>query len=244
MGAAAAADERLIPPILGLDDPAFVCTHGQLDYAAEARLISDNLLDLSHISFLHKKSLQYSDTWARQRPRVTEHERYIQSERWFKDEGYLGEDVTAENRVDTFFGMDFFVPGVLQMTTLIFPVGTADAVNGERPDAGRQPVRKWDFTSQAITPLTDKTARYFYIFGNPLHPETGIAEAPEMSMIDDAFAEDKVMIEAQQRIIDLTPDWRFVSTMADQGAVLFQRMVERLAREERTGGQNLRRGAH
>jgi phenylpropionate dioxygenase-like ring-hydroxylating dioxygenase large terminal subunit len=57
MGEASAADETLIPPAVGLDDPNFILGSGQLDYAAEARLINDNLLDLSHLSYIHASSL-------------------------------------------------------------------------------------------------------------------------------------------------------------------------------------------
>src|SRR5579862_2401714 len=93
MGDPAAAVERLIPPVVGLDqlDPDYLYGHGQLDYAAEARLIHDNLLDLSHVSFLHTGSFGMSEIWAREHPKVTEHERGVRSERWIRSEGVLGE---------------------------------------------------------------------------------------------------------------------------------------------------------
>jgi len=228
----AAADDSFIPPILGLDHPDYIFGHGQLDYDAEARFVSDNLLDLSHISYLHTESFRYGETWARERPKVTEHERSIRSERWFKSEGALGAAVAAESQVDTYFTYGVFVPGVLLMLARAYPVGTADALHGEPPNCTHGLGTDLGFTSQAITPLTDKTARYFYIFGNPRQPGDAAAREVDMSVTDKAFAEDKTMIEGQQRIIDATPHWRFISTTGDQGAVLFHRMVEKLAREE------------
>ncbi len=56
MGEAAAADESLIPAAVGLDHPDYILGYGQLDYAAEARLINDNLLDFSHLSYVHANS--------------------------------------------------------------------------------------------------------------------------------------------------------------------------------------------
>ena len=47
-----------------------------------------------------------------------------------------------------------------------------------------------------------------------------------------AFSEDKAMIEAQQRIINLTPGRRFRSTTADKGVVLYNRIIEKLVSEE------------
>ena len=39
-GDPALADEALIPPAVGFDNPDFILGRGQLDYAAEARLIT------------------------------------------------------------------------------------------------------------------------------------------------------------------------------------------------------------
>jgi vanillate O-demethylase monooxygenase subunit len=47
-----------------------------------------------------------------------------------------------------------------------------------------------------------------------------------------AFEEDRVMIEAQQRVIDGTADPRIMPTSADMGVTLFNRMVEKIVRVE------------
>jgi phenylpropionate dioxygenase-like ring-hydroxylating dioxygenase large terminal subunit len=229
MGDAAAADEGLIPPVVGMDrgHTDYVFAHGTLDYAAEGQLIFDNLLDLSHVSFLHTESFRLGETWARERPKVTEHDRGIRSERWFRNEGPNGA-VDAEELVDSYFCYDCFVPGVLLMTLRTYPVGSADALNGHPPDV-TQPART--FTSQAVTPLTDKTARYFYVVAGR---RRGAETEYDMTDYEKGFAEDKTMIEAQQRNIDVTPGWRFMPTTADRGIILFNRLVEKLWREERS----------
>src|ERR1700758_647943 len=98
MGDAAAADDSLIPAVTGMDDPDYICGHGQLDYHAEARFVSDNLLDLSHVSFLHSKSTSYtSEAWAREAPKVSEYERGVRIERWLRGERrYASVDADAE----------------------------------------------------------------------------------------------------------------------------------------------------
>jgi phenylpropionate dioxygenase-like ring-hydroxylating dioxygenase large terminal subunit len=227
MGDAAAANEALIPPIMGMNDPDYLCAHGQLDYAAEARFINENLLDLSHVSYLHTESFRMSETWAREAPTVTEHDRSIRSERWIRSEGPLG-TVDADKQVDTYFCYDFFVPGVLLMSVRTYPVGTADALNGRPPDLS---AAAETFTSQAITPLTDKTARYFYIMGRRRRGEETVYD---MAITEKAYAEDKTMVEAQQRNIDATPGWRFIATTADRGVILFNRLVEKMSREGST----------
>jgi len=44
-----------------------------------------------------------------------------------------------------------------------------------------------------------------------------------------AFAEDKAMIEAQQKVIDTTPAQDVMPTAHDRGVTLFNRLVEKLA---------------
>jgi len=228
MGDAAAADEGLIPPVVGSDHPDYRFAHGQLDYAAEARLINDNLLDLSHVSFLHAESFRVSETWAREHPRVTEHERSIRLERWIRGEGPMA-SVDTEERVDTYFCHDHFVPGVLLMAVRTYPLGTADALNRQQPDINQAAE---NFAIEAVTPLTDKTTRYFYMMGLHRRHFDEAAGDTNMAAVKKAFDEDKAMIEAQQRNIDLAPGQRFVATTADRGAVLFNRLVEKLTREE------------
>lgn len=53
MGDPAAADESLLPAMAWLDDPAWATVHGVEPLPARAGLLIDNLLDLSHETFLH-----------------------------------------------------------------------------------------------------------------------------------------------------------------------------------------------
>jgi phenylpropionate dioxygenase-like ring-hydroxylating dioxygenase large terminal subunit len=225
MGEPAAASPALIPPLLGTAEREYVTAHGQLDYEAEARLVVDNLLDLSHVSFLHEKTFRMTDTWARERPTVTERERSVHSERWIRNQGVMG-SVDTTHLVDTYFSYEVFVPGIVLMNVRTYPVGTADALKGRAPDLG--PVAE-EFTTQAVTPLSDKSARYFYIMGQR---DRGDHTGYDLTNTENAFTEDKRMIEAQQRNIDLAPERRFITTSADRGAVIFSRLVETLAGRE------------
>ena len=83
MGDPASADQKLIPPSWASMRPTSdrVYAHGQLEYAAEARLVNDNLLDLSHVSILHAKTFRMSEVWARERSKITEFEHGVRTER-------------------------------------------------------------------------------------------------------------------------------------------------------------------
>ena len=227
-GDPAQADPALIPAAVGPSDPDWVLGTGQLDYATEARLICDNLCDFAHLSYVHAASFGASETWARSRPKVTPLERGVRFERWIE-----GETRMASGRaepVDHWSAYDFMLPGVLLMGGGPFPAGTAARFDHGEPDLDLAISRT--FTSQAVTPLTDRTARYFFSWGP--HKDHGDAAMRDMLMgiAGQAFAEDKLMIEAQQRIIDATPDPVVMPTSSDKGVTLFNRLVERLARLE------------
>lgn len=231
MGAAGEADEALIPPAVGLDDPDYILGHGRLDYAAEARLINDNLLDFSHLTFVHAESFQSGPEFAATPGRITPLERGVRYERW--NENSTGSSSRkTDGPMDSWMSYDFLIPGVLLMTGGVFPLGTARALNGGAPDLA-DAVGGVTFTSQAVTPLTAKTARYFFSWGPHRNHGDEALRDTLMGLAAKAFAEDKAMIEAQQRVIDMTPDPVIMPTAHDRGVTLFNRLVDRLAKQER-----------
>ena len=149
MGDPQAADEDLIPPAVGLDHPDYILGHGHLDYAAEARLINDNLLDFSHLSYVHAESFQSGPVFAETQGKITPLERGIRYERWV--ENSLGSSSRAsETPMDSYMVYDFLIPGVLLMTGGTFALGTAKECDYGAPDYARA-TGGVTFTSQAVT---------------------------------------------------------------------------------------------
>jgi phenylpropionate dioxygenase-like ring-hydroxylating dioxygenase large terminal subunit len=230
MGDAAVSDESLIPNAVGLDDPNYILGHGQLDYAAEARLINDNLLDFSHLSYVHANSFGASEQWARERPKVTPLAQGVRVERWITVQpGTPGRGYS--HAVDQYSYYDFLMPGVLLMTGGAFPVGTKERLNGQAPNLDLA-IGGVTFTSQAVTPLTEKTSRYFFSWGP--HCKHGDAALRDtlMGIAGKAFAEDRAIIEGQQRVIDATPEPRIMPTGADRAVTLFNQIVAKHLRDE------------
>lgn len=230
LGDPAKADPALIPAAVGFDDPDYILGRGQLDYAAEARLIHDNLCDFSHLSYVHPASFGANENWATTRPKVTQLPRGVRFERWVRAQAGMRRASSGEP-VDVWSSYEYHVPGVLLMPTASYPAGTADKLNGAPPPPDL-PKTGVTFTSQAVTALTDATSRYFFSWGP--HRDHGDAALRDMLMgiAGQAFGEDKTMIEAQQKVIDLDPDRPVMPITADKGVVIYNRLVERLAREE------------
>jgi len=217
---------------VGHDDGRFLLGHGQLDYAAPARLINDNLLDFSHLSYVHAVSFQAGLSFAEQLPAITPLPRGVRISRWNEQQPDLRNRADPA-RFDNYMTYDFLLPGVLLMQSASFAAGTAQRLAFGVPDFD-QSVTGRNFTSQAVTPTTDTTARYFFNWGP--HRDQGDEAMRDgmMQVAAMAFGEDKVMIEAQAKVIARDPFRPIMPTAHDKAVTLFNRLVDRLCGEEAT----------
>ena len=239
MGDPAKADEALIPAAVGLEDPDWTLRSGHMDYEANYLLINDNLTDFTHLSYVHANSFGATEAFARSRPTVERLDRGVRIWRWMNDG--LRED--APTRVhrradgDMWQTYDFLAPGILLMLTATFPDGTAERFAHGPPDYSQVRPLAENFTSQAVTPMTDKTSRYFFSWG-PRSGEGSDAVADAMLQVAHmAFSEDRTVIEAQQRSMDMAPGLKEVLTSADVGPMQMRAALQRLMRDEGTAAE-------
>jgi vanillate O-demethylase monooxygenase subunit len=228
MGDADKADPATIPPSLALDDPAYRLQAGQLDYDADYLLIDDNLLDLSHLSFTHEKTLGLDmPQWADERPRTVPLDRGLRFQRWLRNHPPRGFMRKLGERVDVWNSYDFLFPGIFLQRTDFHPAGTAERSDGEAPE-GEPLFHRID--EQAVTPVGRRASRYFYAVGTRARDiDPGKLERL-FEVTTAAFHEDKRIIEAQQKLIDLEPDRAMLPTSLDAGPTRFRKLVETLAR--------------
>lgn len=233
MGDPAAADESFIPPATRLDDPAFMLKSGQIDYDANYLLIDDNLLDFSHLSYVHANTFGNSQQWALTRPEIINLDRGVRVRRWLRNEAppRAAGAMDGHERVDRWSSYDFLVPGILLMDSGVYPPGTADASDDGPPREGIAPLQA-NRTCQAVTPLTDGTSRYFFSYG-----PTRATGSPELlermfDMAKAAFGEDKAMIEAQQKTLAIDPHVKMMPVSADAALSRFRWLLGKMVKEE------------
>jgi phenylpropionate dioxygenase-like ring-hydroxylating dioxygenase large terminal subunit len=83
MGEASRADPSLVPRAIGHQDPAYTLGTGELHYNANYQLIYDNLLDLTHLSYVHENTLGRKNTgWGQAQPAFTPLDRGVRVQRW------------------------------------------------------------------------------------------------------------------------------------------------------------------
>lgn len=233
MGDPALADPALIPRALGHGDAGWIMRTGELAYKANYELINDNLLDLSHLSYVHAKTLgRNSMAWGDSRPRTTRLARGLRVERWVVGNPlapYLGRP--ADARTDSWQSYDYMAPGVFLLTSKFYPPGAAAARSLAAPEPGMEPF--WvSLTSQAITPIDEKQSIYY--FSSCLDRARANEEQADaqIALFRRAFNEDNVMIEAQQRVIDQTSQPRMLGTASDGALNQFRQLMARLIEEE------------
>jgi vanillate O-demethylase monooxygenase subunit len=236
MGDPAQADAAQIADFRGPDHPDWAMRPGRMDYSADYRLIQDNLLDLSHVPYVHRASFgrsdpRVNDAWARAAVHVTPLSNGVHVTRWLTGtpaQAQLGLPDAA--RVDVLNAYDYLVPGIFLLTTRHYPSGTAARSPLDAPDEA--PLYA-TFSCQAVTPITARSACYFFAYGPwTRHPEATAMKEPHAQLALRAFNEDKTLIEAQQRIIDADPSRPMRLFDVDRAPVQYNRLVAKLIEAE------------
>ena len=235
MGDAAKADTSLIPQAKSLDDPNWILRSRYKDFEANYLLINDNQTDFSHLSFLHRNTFGTGEEWARYLPKITPLERGIRVQRWTPETRPPGSPPSPffkggepEGGVVNRLHYDYLVPGVMLMSSEFHP-SSAMQLSHDAPPV-TEPLHG-NFSCQAVTPMTDKTTRLFFSWGPRACEDEEVAEIL-IGVAEKAFEEDRIMIEGQQKIIDLSPEARMLNTSLDQGPNLMRSIVDRLLRAE------------
>jgi vanillate O-demethylase monooxygenase subunit len=228
-GDPARADLAMVPPFVGYRSESWAMTPGRLDYAAPARLIHDNLLDLSHIAYVHADSFaggnpQAADKWLTGETRTTTIERGVRVERWIEGMPSIqAGGGKGSGSGDVFSSYDFVLPGVFLQTTARYAERTLSG-GGERRS------QMSTFTCQAVLPIDAERACYFFAYG----PWAQAAELKDFfaELGRTAFEEDRQMIEAQWQVLRADPSFRPLPLAMDQA------LLKRKLREETAAREN------
>lgn len=219
MGNAAGARAELLPDNFSCDHPDWKYLPGYLHYGTPYELIADNLLDFSHLSFVHEATFGGSVEIARARPKVEAIERGLRVSREVLDvpmPNYHRPLWSHDGRIDRWLVYDFVLPGTLLMRSGARPAGSADDTTGI------------EFHScQALTPETADSTHYFF---QEAHRAGQGNAATTRALFDGllaAFEEDRAMIAAQAGNLALAPGLPMLPLMMDKALVQFRRLYER-----------------
>lgn len=202
MGDPVKADRQMLPDNFSCDHPDWVHIPGYLHYETPYLLICDNLLDFSHLSYVHEKTLGGSPAIALARPvveqvtspgqrgiKVTRHVRNVPAPPFYQ------RFRSFSGNLDRWFIYEFLFPATLLMHSGGRPVEDA-------PDDLRNAVRL--HSCQTLTPETETSTHYFFQQSHPSSVQDETIKHTIYRSLVEAFNEDRDMITAQYR--NLKPD--------------------------------------
>ncbi len=230
-GDPAAADGERVPALPWLDDPGWVRTGGCIRLEADYRLLIDNLLDLTHVSYVHPDTLAGDPAEALVPVTTTRDGDAIRVERWMK--GFTAPPTYQRARpfagkVDRWQLITWRAP-----STVTLDIGCADAGTGAPEGDRSRGISMW--SNHVITPETGTTTLYHWAFARDFAlDDEGVTETLARDGLR-TFMEDAVVLEAQQRAIETVGDRRTVDVAADNAPLQFRRILGEMIAAEGAG---------
>ena len=223
MGDPAAANPDLIPEWLWLDHPKWAFSHGIIQYDCNYILLVDNLIDLSHTTFVHKQTIGTYDV-ARTPVKTERRNGTVYVERIMNDttpSPLYRKAGGFEGKVDRWQKIFYEAPGNIVIEAGAVPVGTND------PSRGID-TRIINY----LTPETENSVFHFWAFARDFALDDSDMTEMLAGQITLTFNEDKVLLDGQQVNLTARPSQRLLDNNADSGVVMARRLLaERLAAE-------------
>jgi vanillate O-demethylase monooxygenase subunit len=249
-GDPALADPALVPDMHWNDDPAWAGDGKLIQVKCDYRLVVDNLMDLTHETFVHGSSI--GQTAVAEAPFVATHgDRTATVTRWMSNidappfwagqirQGLVHHGAGYVGPVDRWQIIRFEAP-----CTVVIDVGVAIAGSGAIPPGGNQGDASQGDRSQGvngmvlntITPEGDGTCHYFWAFArNYCLGEQRLTHQLREGVAS-IFREDELVLEAQQRAMDERPGKAFYNLNIDAGSMWARRLIDGLIKQERQPG--------
>ncbi|WP_404478628.1 Rieske 2Fe-2S domain-containing protein [Novosphingobium sp. BL-52-GroH] len=230
MGEPERAATTPLPSLPWLEDTSWTTISGLLPVAGNWLLLAENLMDLTHIPYVHGATFNYSKEYAATPMQVMQEGETIYHER-HNAPGYhrnvyvptpIGDRMEAAG-VNTVSRIRFVSPA------LTIGSGELNVVRTEMMDQGYY---SWQICN-LMTPIDEKNTNYWWaISRNYEHDNEELTiKMRDLNLI--GLAEDKVAAELVQKLVDSdrTP-FEEVHFKTDKAGVLMRRIVQKLVQRE------------
>ena len=235
-GDPALADTALVPDLHWNDDPQWAGDGKLIHVKCDYRLVLDNLMDLTHETFVHGSSI--GQRAVAEAPFVATHgDRSATVTRWMENidappfwAAQLKHATGYEGRVDRWQIIRFEAP-----CTIAIDVGVAPHASGAVPrneNSGDRSKGVNGYVLNTITPETDKTCHYFWAFARNYSLTEQRMTHELREGVAGIFREDELILEAQQQAIDEHPDYRFYNLNIDAGSMWARKLIDGLVARE------------
>ena len=196
---------------------------------ANYMMMIDNLMDLSHLAYVHTKTIGGSpNAHANAQVDATPTDNGVHYVRWMLNSPPPPTYVKAlgfQGKIDRWQEFEYVAPSsVLQWT------GAIDAGKGAQENQDQDGFHIRLFHS--ATPETETSFHYFWSTANGYRTDDPQATQDFYDEVYPTFLEDKVIMEAQQERLNLDPERELVAIRADRALILARRAIRRLIEAE------------
>ena len=230
IGEADKADPALIPDLWPCSAPGWVFDGGHYAIACDYRLMIDNLMDLTHETYVHAGSIGQPEIMEAPIETVIEDGKVL-VRRWMPGvdappfwRGALKQDC----RVDRWQVCQFLMPAAVMIDVGVAPVGAGATI-----DSHDQGVR--GIVVDFMTPESATSHHFFWGLARYFDIADAGFTARFKRQQGGVFAEDKALLEAQQQAILANPDLKLAAYRIDEGGVRARQQIERAIRAQAEG---------
>jgi vanillate O-demethylase monooxygenase subunit len=231
-GDAALASESKIQHLEWADNPEWAFGGGMYHIHCDYRLMVDNLMDLTHETYVHTTSIGQKEI--DQVPVTTrvEGETVVTSRSMenvmappFWRANLRGNNLADDVPVDRWQVCRFTPP-----SHVLIEVGVAHAGKGGYNADPKDKV--YAIVVDFLTPETDTSMWYFWGMARNFNPRDKALTAQIRDGQAKVFAEDLAVLEAQQANLDRYPNRKLLALNIDAGGVQSRRIIDRLIAQE------------
>lgn len=213
-----------VPEIAAHDNPRYRYKGGVFHYDAPYQLIHDNLLDLSHVGYVHTKTIGGNAKTHMEAPTQVssqgEHVRVVRRMMGSTPPATYSAAWPFQGPIDRWQEIDFHVSHLNIFT------GAVDAGTDSLDDPQRGGFHMRGF--HGITPESETTSHYFWTMACSTHPDAPDNLETVYQQTAATFEEDRVIIEAQYRNMRQFPSGSMIDIHVDAGANRARRIIDSL----------------
>ncbi|MEO6041246.1 MAG: aromatic ring-hydroxylating dioxygenase subunit alpha [Croceibacterium sp.] len=216
------ADPNLIPNLWPCATAGWTFDGGYYHVACDFRLMIDNLMDLTHETYVHAGSIGQEEILEAPIECIAADDT-VYVRRWMPDvesPPFWRSALGKEGPVDRWQVCQFNLPASVMIDVGVAPVGS-----GATLEDHSQGVR--GMVIDFMTPETEDTHHYFWGMARNFEIEDAGFTARFKAQQGQVFAEDKEVLEAQQQAIRNNPGMRLNAYSIDQGGVRARQLITR-----------------
>ena len=233
MGAAADADPNGIMDYPYNTDPAWPSKHAVYHVKGNSMLLVDNLMDLSHLAYVHLSTIG-GNPQAQINAVMDEEstEKGLKFTRWLLDSTpppTFQKRIPFRGNVDRWGEFDYIAPASIAQWG-----GAVDVNTGARDRNKREGGFQFHIF-HGLTPETESTSLYFWSVANGHQRDDPSATEELFNELSIAFNEDIAIIEKQQQRLTEFGESGLVGMRNDGARIHMRRIVDELAKREPAG---------